>query len=431
MAGAADRHSIGAAPARFPAMHEMTRAKPEIVLDLSRLLSRLNTPTPTGVDRVELAYARELLRAIPGRLAFGAVHPVAGYGRIARDDAVGFLDALEAAWSGDAAARSIEGWRAAGRALWRLRPRAVPRARGPRVVVQSSPHHLDKERLVARILRAEDARLVCLLHDLIPIEFPEYARAGGAARHRRRIMTVARHAAAVIANSQATQRSFLPYLHAAGRMVPVAVAHLGLTASLRRGPPQPPPPATRPYFICLGTIEPRKNHLLLLHIWRDMAARLGPAAVPRLLVIGKRGWENEQVVDLLERCPALIGCVEEHARVSDDALRALLAGARALLLPSFAEGFGMPVPEALSVGLPVLCSDLPALREAGGDLATYLDPLDGPAWREAILTLAAESETAHAYRRERLLGWRGPSWEAHLRIVLDLADRIAMAEIPA
>jgi glycosyltransferase involved in cell wall biosynthesis len=407
----------------------MTRPLPEIVLDLSRLVSRVGKPTPTGVDRVELSYARELLRTIPDRLMFGAVHPVGGYGRIARRDAVAFLDAVEAAWSGGPQARGVSGWRAVGDALWRLRPRPVPPALGPRVLVQSSPHHLDKERLVARILRAERARLVCLLHDLIPIEFPEYARPGGAALHGRRMRTVARQAHAVIANSKATQRAFLPHLHAEGRMVPVAVAHLGLTASLSRAAPQPR--SARPYFVCLGTIEPRKNHLLLLHIWREMAARLGPAAVPRLLVIGRRGWENEQVVDLLERCPALVGCVEEHARVSDHELQTLLGGARALLLPSFAEGFGMPVPEALGLGVPVLCSDLPALREAGGDMAIYLDPLDGPAWREAILTLADEPDEAYARRRHRLLDWQGPTWEDHLRIVVDLADRVAADGMPA
>lgn len=410
-------------------MHDVTRSPPEIVLDLSRLVSRLTKPTPTGVDRVEMAYARELLRAAPGRLAFGAVHPVGGYGRIARGEAIAFLDALEAAWSGDAAARRIAHWRSAGGALWRLRPRAVPKTRASRILIQASPHHLDRERLVARILRIEQAGLVCLLHDLIPIEFPEYAREGGAAQHVRRIGTVARHASAVIANSEATRRAFLPYLHAEGRIAPVAVAHLGLTASLRRTAPQPR--GTRPYFVCLGTIEPRKNHLLLLHIWRDMAERLGPANVPRLLVIGKRGWENEQVVDLLERCPALVGCVEELPEVSDGALQTLLGGAHALLLPSFAEGFGMPVPEALSLGVPVLCSDLPALREAGGALATYLDPLDGPGWREAILTLAQEPDEAQARRRERLLGWQGPTWQEHLRIVLDLADRVATGAVPA
>lgn len=410
-------------------MHAPTRPPPEIVLDLSRLVSRAAKPTPTGVDRVELAYARELLRIAPDRLAFGAVHPVAGYGRVARGDALMFLDMLEAAWGGEASGRGVESWRATGRVLWRLRPRHVPAARAARVLIQSSPHHLDKERLVERILRTERAKLVCLLHDLIPIEYPEYARPGGAAQHVRRIGTVARHASAVVANSEATRRSFLPYLHAEGRMVPVAVAHLGLTASLARA--TPPPRAGRPYFVCLGTIEPRKNHLLLLHIWRDMAERYGAANVPRLLVIGKRGWENEQVVDLLERCPALVGCVEEHDRVSDGMLQALLAGAHALLLPSFAEGFGMPVPEALHLGVPVLCSDLPALREAGGDLATYLDPLDGPAWREAILTLAGEPDATHASRRERLLGWQGPSWAAHLRIVLDLADRIAAGAVSA
>src|SRR5690606_37563007 len=95
----------------------------------------------------------------------------------------------------------------AARRLFALRPRRIPASGGkPRVYLQASPHHLDRPELVARILRREKARFVCLVHDLIPIEFPEYARPGGAARHRKRMDTLGLHADALIANSAATKQ---------------------------------------------------------------------------------------------------------------------------------------------------------------------------------------------------------------------------------
>ena len=95
------------------------------------------------------------------------------------------------------------------------------------------------------------------------------------------------------------------------------------------------------------------------------------------------------MLDLLDRCDALRGLVRGTRRLPDRRVAALLAGARALLFPSFAEGYGLPVAEALALGVPVLCSDLPALREVGGEVPEYLDPLDGAGWRARVLDYAA------------------------------------------
>jgi len=172
----------------------------------------------------------------------------------------------------------------------------------------------------------------------------------------------------------------------------------------------------------VGTIEPRKNHLLLLNLWRHMAETLPPDSIPRLIIVGRRGWENEQVVDMLERCVALRGHVEEWNGCSDRQMNALLRGARALLLPSFAEGYGMPVAEALAAGIPVLCSELPALREAGGEAPDYLDPLDGPGWLTHIGDYRGAGPLYRAQRR-RVAEWRAPSWADHIRIVCEaIAD---------
>jgi glycosyltransferase involved in cell wall biosynthesis len=116
--------------------------------------------------------------------------------------------------------------------------------------------------------------------------------------------------------------------------------------------------------------------------------------------------------------------VEEHGRLPDGAVQRLMAGARALLLPSFAEGYGMPVSEAIATGVPVLCSDLPALREAGGPVADYLDPLDGPAWMAAIADLASPHSRIAAGQAQRRLSWSPPGWPEHLSVLLDLVDRL-------
>ena len=399
--------------------------KAEIVLDLSRLLSRIHHPTPTGVDRVEMAYARELLRLAPERLAFGAVHPFGIYGRLPRTTALRFLDWTESRWESRQANMKPVSRIDVAAVLLSLRPRRIGTARTPRVFLQSSPHHLHNRKMVERILRRESAKFLCLLHDLIPIEYPEYARPGGAALHLLRVETVAQLADAVIGNSEATLRSFAPYLTAAKRDIPVRVAHLGLSRPLDAKPV--PHTDAEPYFLCLGTIEPRKNHLLLLHMWRAFAQRT--EKVPRLILVGRRGWENENIVDLLDRCPALRGHVEERQTIGDGELRGLLARARALLMPSFAEGYGLPVIEALDAGVPVICSDLPALREAGGAVPEYLDPLDGAAWVRAIEEYASPNSSRRGAQLTRLAQWRAPSWTDHIRRVLELIERLDWVSI--
>ncbi len=105
-------------------------------------------------------------------------------------------------------------------------------------------------------------------------------------------------------------------------------------------------------------------------------------------------------------------------------MRAMVAGARAVLLPSFAEGFGMPVAEALAAGMPVILSDIDALREVGGDAPDYLDPLDGIGWRAAIEDYATPGSPRREAQVRRLADWRPCTWDRHMDIVLDLIDAL-------
>ena len=134
--------------------------------------------------------------------------------------------------------------------------------------------------------------------------------------------------------------------------------------------PGPDPLAGRPYLVALGTIEPRKNHTRMLEAWRRL-----PSPRPLLVVIGRPGWECTAAVEAL-------GAEEQRGgllwlRDADDQ-RAFqyLAHARAALYPSLLEGFGLPPLEAMSLGVPVLAGDTPALREVLEDSALFCDPTD-------------------------------------------------------
>jgi len=380
-----------------------------IALDLSRLLSRAGFVTPTGIDRVELAYARYLLTS-GNEHCFAALNAVGAIGALPPEDTARFVGRLEEAWRAGAAAGEARETAALARRLRRMAlfgPRELKtrlRASDGPVYLLVSHSHLHRARGIARLKRSTGSRFVCLIHDLIPLDYPQHTSRAQTRRHRRRIATLTALADAVIVNSAATGTALLRRI---GRSIPITVAPLGLgaAAGLQANSQQP-------YFVCLGTIEPRKNHSLLLDVWQRLIVENGNRT-PRLLIVGRRGWGSKAIVG---RLAGLHPFVEECTGLSDAEVASLLRGARGLLLPSFAEGFGLPVIEALASGVPVLCSELPALRESGGGVPEYLDPLDAKAWRTAILDYAGDSPR-RAAQLARLAEWRAPSWDEHFAIV--------------
>ncbi|WP_342635723.1 glycosyltransferase [Rhizobium deserti] len=149
--------------------------------------------------------------------------------------------------------------------------------------------------------------------------------------------------------------------------------------------PSVPRPAG-PYFVALGTIEPRKNHLLLLNIWRELAQEKKDI---HLVIIGRRGWENENIIDMLERCRPIQHLVHEYTGLQDMEVTALLLGSKGLLFPSFVEGLGIPALEAAALGIPLILSDIPAFRELNLN-APLIHPLDGLEWKRQVTALAVD-----------------------------------------
>lgn len=277
-------------------------------------------------------------------------------------------------------------------------------------------------------------RPIYLVHDLIPITHPQYCREGEDAKHRQRVETLLRCGAGVIANSAYTLASLTNFARSQDLPMPQhsVVAPLGVE------PVWLTPPSAdasslgmdedgRPYFLTLGTIEGRKNHILLLKVWRDLAAALGEKC-PRLVIVGQRGWQCGEATGLLDNSPVLRPHVTELADCGDDVLLSLMAGARALLFPSFAEGYGLPLVEALAMGTPVIASNLDVFREIAGDIVTSLDPHDMLAWYAAVREFVepASRERAAQLARIKAADFRPPSWKEHFARVDQLLEKVAV-----
>jgi glycosyltransferase involved in cell wall biosynthesis len=97
-----------------------------------------------------------------------------------------------------------------------------------------------------------------------------------------------------------------------------------------------------------------------------------------------------------------------------------------MLFPSFVEGWGMPMVEALSMGVPVIGSDIPPFQEAGQGVPTLLPPLDGKGWGETILDFARDHSPARKAQEERLAHYRPPTWDQHFRKVAALVGDQAL-----
>lgn len=406
--------------------------KSVLLLDISRLIWRARRRGPTGIDRVELAYAQHFITARGARRAYAVLH-LFGF-LIALTPAGGrrFVDELAARWDGSRPNTPAGDLAAVGKIYLRLftsgwffgpwlrrELRACP---GSPTFLVVSHHHVARDYAIDRIRRSLGVKTACLIHDLIPIDYPEYFKPGWEQRYRRLSSNIGRLFDAVIANSEATARSVRTCLQAEPgeplSRVALRVAPLGVRAfPWPRSVPRAVPPGS-PYFVVLGTIEPRKNHLLLLNLWARLAATA--PAPPRLLVIGARGWENEQVVDMLERSRRLRGLVEEHNGLSDAEVGALLRASQALLLPSFAEGFGLPLAEAFASGVPAICSDIPPFREVGRHVPEYLDPLDLHAWLDAVLEYSRPDSIRRVAQLRRLAQWPAPQWVDHFATVEQL-----------
>lgn len=332
------------------------------LLDITRLISRLRKGAWTGIDRVEAQYLAHLKKddfvsfrwkrwviCLKAEIAQNILLRARNRGRFARKQAQIWFT-LNA--SARLSPKNFGRWaRSKGIAKW--------------LVVGHS--HLKPDSF--KSLAEADVVSRVLIHDVIPLDHPEFSGAG-AGLFERRMQTVSRYAGEVFYPSRVSKTAAEHWFAKWGRVPPGEVVPLDIP--LKNPPPYAPTGCT---FVAISTVEPRKGYDHLVRLWDA----LGETA-PELAVYGQPGWADPSLFTALREHPK----IKWYEHASDNDVMAGLSRARALLFPTRAEGAGLPVAEALQMNVPVIATDLPVLRELYGDAVTYCKVDDITDWATAI-----------------------------------------------
>lgn len=368
-----------------------------VLFDISRLYRSRNRSFATGVDRIDLAIALNLLRQFRERCRFLHVTPK-GTVILQHRVAAALILHLEGNWNRrknrvlpQALLKEPAGWVLRRGVLGAVKPDTtyVVASHTGLGKVTGGMQKLDPGRILRRLV---------YIHDIIPMDMPEYQRPGTREAFAAYLRELTNAPLTVVSNSLYTDSRVRAL--AAKENWPVRSFEIGIPTLDRLPWSERAPRAEvdayladpRPFFTIIGTIEPRKNHLLLLNLWRQM--QFDGVETPRLCIVGKRGWENENIVDMLDRCEAIRDVVTEFDNLDDYEVQILMQKSKALLFPSFIEGLGVPLLEAAALDVPCIVSDIAVFREIAPPGTVFLDPLDGPGWKSAILAKTQDAERA-------------------------------------
>lgn len=231
--------------------------------------------------------------------------------------------------------------------------------------------------------------LVVTVHDTVPFTHPETLTRRGAAWHQTMIRHATRNATAIVVPTAAVAAELSQYapgparVHVVGHGVPAAVTRLPDNADAIADRLRLP----ENYVLAVGTIEPRKG----LDVLVEAMARPTAPDLP-LVIAGPQGWGDVDLTRVASEAGLPPGRLHLLGRLTDAELAVVLHRGTVLAAPSMAEGFGLPVLEAMAVGVPVVHSDAPALVEVAGGTGVLARRNDPAALANALHSVVAFPE---------------------------------------
>jgi glycosyltransferase involved in cell wall biosynthesis len=269
-------------------------------------------------------------------------------------------------------------------------------------------------------------RSIITIHDLTFLLYPQFLTKGSA-RYYGQIDQAVRNTDHIIAVSESTRRDIVRLLGVPEQNITViyeaprrffhVLPDVDLRARLRRrfG-------LERDYVLFAGTIEPRKNVPTLLSAFQQLLDHYHPDV--DLALAGAPGWLTDEVYTLVNRL-GIKDRVHFLGRVSDEELVALYNTAQMLVMPSFYEGFGLPVLEGMACGAPVIASNTSSLPEVVGDAGLLVDPTDADDLTVAMWRLVSDAKLRQDLVAKGFKRAASFSWERAARETLDLYRRVA------
>jgi len=185
----------------------------------------------------------------------------------------------------------------------------------------------------------------------------------------------------------------------------------------------------RDYILALGSIQPRKNLVRLINAYSSLSRARGKTQLPQLVLAGKRGWLEAATIRAAEQSEAR-GDILFTGYVPDSDLPALYSGAMCFAYPSYFEGFGLPVLEAMQCGTPVIAGNRTSLPEAAGDAGVLCDPFDESAIAGALTQVIENPDYRAQLRVKGLEQAAAFSWQTTAKMTLEAYERAARAAAP-
>jgi alpha-1,2-rhamnosyltransferase len=267
------------------------------------------------------------------------------------------------------------------------------------------------------------ATVIFVLYDLIPISHSIYCDPVKTADFKKFLKNMLIMADGVLCISEAVKNELLHYHET---MLPeikttpeIDFFHLGVDREnlSRNGHLRETLPlvfeGSSPVFLMVSTIEPRKNHAYLLEAFEQLWAQGNQV---RLVFVGRVGWEVKTLMERIASHSQLNRLFFVFNDLNDAELSYCYSNASALVFPSFAEGFGLPIIEALEHALPVIASDIPVHREIGGDILMYIDPYEPQTLVETISKIV---ETGNVPQRHIPRAFAWTNWREATREMLN------------
>ncbi|MCC4297743.1 glycosyltransferase family 4 protein [Aurantimonas coralicida] len=302
----------------------------------------------------------------------------------------------------------------------RLRPRP-----GDKILMLDSSWTFEKGQAAFFLsCRLRGAEIITCLYDLVPLKTPAFCDSGMPPAFASWIRMALRFSTAFVCISRAVADELHALLRAIEYPHPMKIGYWRLGADFAAEPdtklsPTTPGAPTRPIFLMVGTLEPRKGYRVALDAFEKLWAEGSDA---RLVIVGKAGWNVEQLLRRINESPEFGRRLVWHKDVDDSALVRLYSEADALVATSHAEGFGLPIVEAAHFGKPVIASDIPVFREVAGGVgeAAFFEVGSPAALHQALrrfITRSAGGDVSADGPRPKWPGWAESAAELEAVVV--------------
>ena len=270
-------------------------------------------------------------------------------------------------------------------------------------------------------------KLITCCYDLIPVIYPQYCLGRLSGLMQSYFLELADASECILCISKCSQRDLLNRLDLMGGNIPrTEVFRLGcdIKDDIKETAKNSLGLIAEDFILFVSTIERRKNHEVLYKAYHKILFNNPGAKLPKLVFVGMQGWGVSDLLSDISFDPATKDHIIIAGRVDDEYLNWLYKNCKFVCFPSYYEGWGLSVGEALNYGKVVLASDSGAIPEIAGDLVEYADPMNPNEWAEKIMELCSDVNILKEKEERIKKEYKHDTWDQSANTVCDVIDSV-------